>query len=124
MAKKKGRGQRVPLSSRYQLCKRSDLASFAANRKIAVVSTSHNAEYGPLFLDYVRALRQADIDATFRFLDLLPELRNLVYELLLVCRGSPYCYPQMLATAGRYIRKQQAYSTETTESRSASSIRV
>ncbi|EME38976.1 hypothetical protein DOTSEDRAFT_75618, partial [Dothistroma septosporum NZE10] len=52
---------------------------------------------------YVKILDEADREATFRFLDLPAEMRNLVYAELLTfnvdtCPGHRFCYAQILRT--------------------------
>ncbi|KAK4545054.1 hypothetical protein LTR36_003605 [Oleoguttula mirabilis] len=49
---------------------------------------------------YVAALRRADRLATFRFFDLAPELRNHIYDELLLLKRE-YCWPSILATSRR-----------------------
>lgn len=89
---------RTLLTRRYYRCKKTELARFATNRGLLVPNTSKNPLHGPSQDDYVRALKQADTEASFRFLDLPPEMRNLVYKELVVLQDSWYCHPQILAT--------------------------
>jgi len=88
--------RRKPLN--YQYYKKTELARFAANRGLNVTSTAKKPRNGPSQTDYVRALKQADNDFAFRFLDLPPEMRNMIYRELLVFKESWYCHPQILAT--------------------------
>ncbi|KAK6396927.1 hypothetical protein LTR65_007425 [Meristemomyces frigidus] len=96
--RKKSTPLSTPLSTRYHRCNKTELASFATNRGLHVVSTSNNPRRGPNHDDYVRALKQADAATSFRFLDLPPEMRNMVYKELVVLQDSWYCHPQILAT--------------------------
>ena len=40
--------------------------------------------------ELARTLRKADLDTTFRFLDLPPELRNIIYKRMLEVEDGPY----------------------------------
>lgn len=62
---------------KYESCRKADLAKFAQDRGITVPSTSLSLFKGPLVRDFVSALKQADRDATFRFLDLPPEVSEI-----------------------------------------------
>lgn len=63
---------------RYTRHTKADLVVFANNRQLTVQSSLTNGRKGrkgckgPFHRDYVRALEDADRNATFRFLDLPP----------------------------------------------------
>lgn len=81
----------------YAQCTDVELRRFVSDRGLAAGDAQQRS--------LIRALRDADRDATFRFLDLSPELRNLVYEHLLTIRpkqssqGRQYCYPNILRSS-------------------------
>ena len=61
---------------------------------------------------YILALDRADNNKSFRFLDLIPEMRNLVYKELLVfgfCGKCPFvhsfCYPAILQTSKQVYKE-------------------
>lgn len=88
---------------KYHRCSKDKLATFAKDRGIHVQSTLKHRR-APGKRDLLRALKQADMDRTLRFLDLPPELRNMVYRELLVIKQSrkkrsPESSPQILATS-------------------------
>ncbi|KAK5111506.1 hypothetical protein LTR85_011854 [Meristemomyces frigidus] len=95
----------TPLTTRYYHCKKAELARFATDRGLDVLNTSTDPRKGPLQDDYVRALKQADNYMSFRFLDLPPEMRNMVYKELVVLQESWYCHPQILATS-KHVNKE------------------
>lgn len=80
----------------YSTCTNEELDHFLFNRGIRV-------EGKPDKQQLVAQLTEADAKATFRFLDLFPEMRNMVYEVLLVSYreepSAPFgCHPEILAT--------------------------
>jgi hypothetical protein len=110
---------------KYPKCSTAELARFASDRGVKVVVVKPAAQPPPTSAstrplryphrpfppkvkprrrqgleqrDYVVALKAADADWTFRFLDLYPEIRTLVYEELLTFHDSFTCWPQILAT--------------------------
>jgi len=77
-------------------CTITDLQTFIA----AWTGESTSEESRPKLISILRHL---DRDATFRFFDLAPELRLLVYEALLVWNtasrdGKAYCFPRILVS--------------------------
>lgn len=87
----------------YSKCTHKELLDFAWSRGVRVRSTG-KSKTTPTKVDFIRALRQADADWTFRFLDLPGELRNMIYRGLLVIGAPsppslfPQIYPQTLST--------------------------
>ncbi|KAK4545018.1 hypothetical protein LTR36_003569 [Oleoguttula mirabilis] len=82
----------------YLACTARELQSFILSRTGKQAAKRKGKPY------YVTFLRRLDKDMTFRFLDLAPELRNLVYLELLTWSGSAvagerYCWPQILAAS-------------------------
>ena len=80
---------------KYPKCTATELRKFIAARKREFLSSGRKKIF------YVRVLRKLDREATFRFLDLLPELRLMVYEYLVGSyeqRGDPIRHPQILGS--------------------------
>lgn len=94
-----------PTGVRYHNCNKTRLASFIADRGLQVINTAKKHHIGPTHADYVRALKKADSATHFRFLNLSPELRNTIYEELLILQNSFSCTPQILATC-KQINKE------------------
>ncbi|SMR54407.1 unnamed protein product [Zymoseptoria tritici ST99CH_3D1] len=92
----------------YDRCTLKELSKFAADRRVTVTpsaaSIKRNKDALPLKRQYVTALRQADDDRVFNFLELAPELRVFVYEELLTLQ-SHTCHPQILATSRQMHRE-------------------
>ncbi|RMZ05449.1 hypothetical protein D0864_02477 [Hortaea werneckii] len=91
----------------YKRFRTAQLAQFARNRNLDV-KVRPRQERGC----YLRALIDADNDATFRFLDLPAEMRNNVYEHLLTLRNLNHgwrCYPEILATCKQANREAREY---------------
>ncbi|KAI7320295.1 hypothetical protein KC315_g9504 [Hortaea werneckii] len=93
----------------YKRFRTAELARFAHNRNL-------NVEVRPRQKRrcYLRALIDADNDATFRFFDLPAEMRNSVYEHLLRPRDLQHgwrCYPEILATCKQVNREAREYLT-------------
>jgi hypothetical protein len=69
----------------------------------------------------IRILREADRKATFRFLDLPPELRNRVYEELFTFKPSKWhseskhCHPAILATSKEVNKEANEYLNDERE---------
>ena len=82
----------------YHSCSKAELATFVQARKLQVRSTAKTST-NPTKKDYVDALKKANANRTFPFLNLPPELRNRVYRELLVLRNTFTCHPQILGTA-------------------------
>lgn len=83
----------------YQLCTARELKGFVDARGLQDLYPA-GTTLKPL---YIRALQDADRKATFRFLDLPAEMRNLVYAELLTfdvetCPHRRMCYAQILRT--------------------------
>ncbi|KXT15465.1 hypothetical protein AC579_10588 [Pseudocercospora musae] len=87
---------RARRTTRYRRYKKADLVRFARHRRLTVSSSRPGKS--PHYSDYAKALEAADRDATFRFLDLAPELRTLIYNDLLILDDSFTCFPQILRT--------------------------
>lgn len=85
---------KAQLALNYHRCSLRELRKFAQDRSLPIADSARAKK-----VTFVKALRNADIHATFRFLDLAPELRNKVYEELLILRNAWKCYPQIPATA-------------------------
>ena len=81
----------------YNNISKDELVIFATNRKLQVQSTAKISKR-PTRKDYIRALEKADDIRTVRFLELPPELRNKVYQELLVLHDSFTAHPQILRT--------------------------
>lgn len=85
----------------YRRRSKADLVQFARQRGLRVQSTGKRATR-PLKQNLIEALQDADANRQFRFLDLPPELRNMVYRELLSIKepsaagSSPTCHPQIL----------------------------
>ena len=82
----------------YDTCGGQELRVFLKARTGRTTKKLKQKQY------YMYWLLQADKDAIFRFLDLSPELRNLVYGELLHLRSKPghtkrYCFPRILAAS-------------------------
>ncbi|RMZ28134.1 hypothetical protein D0859_07777 [Hortaea werneckii] len=91
----------------YKRFRTAQLARFARNRNLDV-EVRPRQERGC----YLRALIDADNDATFRFFDLPAEMRNTVYEHLLTLRDLNHgwrCYPEILATCKQVNREARGY---------------
>ncbi|RMY67335.1 hypothetical protein D0864_11608 [Hortaea werneckii] len=91
----------------YKRFRTAQLAQFARNRNLHV-EVRPRQERGC----YLRALIDADNDATFRFFDLPAEMRNHVYEHLLRLRDLNHgwkCYPEILATCKQANREAREY---------------
>ncbi|KAK5124481.1 hypothetical protein LTR85_001698 [Meristemomyces frigidus] len=88
---------KMKFSLDYHDCTTAQLQHFIKTR------TGQSAKWKQKKPFYISILRQADRDATFRFLDLAPELRNLVYRELLTWThedgANTACYPQILAAS-------------------------
>lgn len=84
-------------SPAYSKCSDSELRSFITDRGLGINWTTRKA--------VIHALRSADSQSSFRFLDLSPELRNHVYWYLLALRekrGTSHrqvCFPEILCTS-------------------------
>ncbi|KAI7229042.1 hypothetical protein KC330_g7631 [Hortaea werneckii] len=92
----------------YKRFRTAQLARFAQNRNLNV-EVRPRQERGC----YLRALIDADNDATFRFLDLPAELRNNVHEHLLRLRELKHrwkCYSETLATCKQYLLHDAAWT--------------
>ncbi|SMY24685.1 unnamed protein product [Zymoseptoria tritici ST99CH_1A5] len=92
----------------YDRCSLKELTKFAADRGLNVnpSSAAKNGKHAsPLKRDYVEALQQADSCRTFRFLDLPPEMKNLIYEELLVLQDSYTCFPEILGTCRQIFKE-------------------
>ena len=76
---------------------KADLASTAADRKPQDDNTARAPTDEATCRHHYDALTKANDEAAFRFMDLPPELRNLVYrELLVLPNKSLTCHPQIL----------------------------
>lgn len=95
----------IAATMHYHRFKTVDLVQCARQRNITVTSTTKDTANGPTRADYIRALKEADKHVTFDFLGLTPEMRNMVYEELLVIGKKGHCYPQILATC-KQIQKE------------------
>lgn len=92
----------------YFACTVPELQAFLESR-----TGNRNGDGAPIRSQkayYVNALRGLDRHAQFRFLDLAPELRNLVYQELLTwadvkTNGEGSCWPQILATSSQVYRE-------------------
>lgn len=90
----------------YTRCSLAQLQRFVRDRGLQVppVGTGRLSNRA-LKHEFTQTLQDADASLTFRFLDLPPELRNLMYRELLdikevsSSRKSPKCYPQILRTS-------------------------
>ncbi|SMR54403.1 unnamed protein product [Zymoseptoria tritici ST99CH_3D1] len=92
----------------YDRCSLKELTKFAADRGLNVnpSSAAKNGKHAsPLKRDYVEALQQADSCRTFRFLDLPPEMKNLIYKELLVLQDSYTCFPEILGTCRQIFKE-------------------
>ncbi|SMY24688.1 unnamed protein product [Zymoseptoria tritici ST99CH_1A5] len=83
----------------YDRCTNTELAQIAHERGITVPSLSDPPRKQLLKRDYLAALKTADAGPSFPFMDFSPELRNRVYQELLVLDNSFTCFPQILATS-------------------------
>ncbi|KAK0836102.1 hypothetical protein LTR73_000603 [Friedmanniomyces endolithicus] len=83
---------------RYSRCSTDELKTFAIARNIQVSPPHAFRHRRPSRADHINALKQADKDFRFRFLDLAPELRNRIYRELLLFHDSYSCRPRILAT--------------------------
>lgn len=88
----------------YKTCSRAELESLALQRGLAVRVRGKRRRKEPTKKDYCAALKEADknpsIPESFpRFLDLLPEIRNQVYDLLLNTGDLSSCHPQITAAS-------------------------
>ena len=89
----------------YELYNNRDLRRFVSGRSLALPVADASRR------EYICALRRADCEARFRFLDLPPEMRNLVYRELLTLRlpdmvsehatKHDYCWPLILASCSQ-----------------------
>lgn len=80
----------------YHSCTAAELQSFIKAR------TGHDAKPKQARFSYISILRQLDRDATFRFMDLPPEMRNLVYRELLSLnrgKGENSCFPKIFVAS-------------------------
>lgn len=87
----------------YKRCRTAELERFVRQRRLQV-ELRRGQERGC----YMRALLDADQEATFRFFDLPPELRNRVYETLLALQDTDHgwkCWPEILATCRQAHRE-------------------
>lgn len=76
-----------------------ELIEIARNRSIVVPSLCTPRKNHRLKSDYLAALTAADSIPSFPFMDLSPELRNRVYQEVLILDDSFTCFPQILATS-------------------------
>lgn len=93
--------------SSYSSRTKKQLVNLAKRRVIDVPSNSAPSK-APTKEDYVQALKQDDARKacwTFRFMSLQPEMRNIIYNELLILRNSFTCHPQILRTC-RTIRDE------------------
>lgn len=80
---------------KYFKCQTRELAALCSSRGLEMSSIHRNDRRG-----YLNALKNADAHpAPFRFLDLPPEIRNMVYRNLLIFKNRFACHPQILATS-------------------------
>lgn len=80
-----------------EACTLAELQKFVNDRKI-----NASADSLQRFSAMVKRLRSADELATFRFADLIPEMRNVVYRELLALRikdGRRFCFPEILGVS-------------------------
>ena len=82
----------------YQRCSKAELATFCHNRGVEVTKKNGEKMKRPDKKDYIRVLQQADLNQTFPFLELSPEMRNAVYRELLI-KGKSTCNPKILETS-------------------------
>lgn len=83
----------------YKSLMLEDLVKVAKTRQVFVPASGKSGR--PRKRDYVKALQDFDSRVAaqpFRFMDLSPELRTLVYRELLTFKRSWTCYPQILST--------------------------
>ncbi|KAK1815997.1 hypothetical protein LTR12_009594 [Friedmanniomyces endolithicus] len=83
---------------KYSRCSTDELKAFAHARNIQVSPPHAFRHRRSSRADYINALKQADKDFTFRFMDLAPELRNRICRELLLFHNSYFCQPRILAT--------------------------
>ncbi|RMY79873.1 hypothetical protein D0862_12980 [Hortaea werneckii] len=94
----------------YKRFSTAQLAQFARDRNLNVEVRRPKRKRRA----YLRALIDADNNATFRFFDLPAEMRNSVYECLLTLRELKHgwkCYPEILATCKEVNREAWEYFT-------------
>ena len=95
----------------YHLCAYFELYTFARDRKLAIVrghdtNNDINSVRAPQMGELIIALEKADKQATFRLFDLPAELRQKVYENLLIFpEHSVVCEPSILATSRSVYRE-------------------
>ena len=83
-------------ATKYAKCTDRELRKFTADRKLDITWTTRK--------EVIRAMRKADRAATFPFLELTPELRNMIYELVLGFEpvrwsNRVFCPPQILGAS-------------------------
>ena len=94
----------------YYRCSKDELETFARDRGIHVSNVGQRRPQNRR-RNIIDALNKADENPSFRFLDLPPELRNMVYRELLVFkqspikRRSPKCHPQILCASKEVNRE-------------------
>ena len=87
---------RNELALAYARCTDAEMRTFIQDRNLDITWTTR--------IGAIRSLRKADHDATFTFLDLPPEMRNMIYVQLLTLREKgttplrKYCWPEILST--------------------------
>ncbi|KAK5119266.1 hypothetical protein LTR85_007880 [Meristemomyces frigidus] len=85
----------------YDSCSRKELLSFLRRRRVGYDESAPITRRA-----IIKVLEHADTEANFRFTDLASEMRNRIYEELLVIHPhSRCCFPQILATSSQMQRE-------------------